>query len=616
MAKIVSVRSFLARISLVLLFLVSPIVVACGGSDATSSNGTATVVTNSTATAAASPVAPVSGRGAGDTLRLFFWQAPTILNPHLSVGTKDLSASRIVYEPLATFNAAGEMLPILAAEVPTLENGGVAADGRSVTWKLKPEVRWADGEPFTADDVVFTYEYITNPEVAAATAGDYTNIATVEAIDDTTVKITFTDVTPNWVEPFVGLRGMILPRHVFQEYAGANAADAPANLMAVGTGPYRVAEFVNEDILIIGGDAVSTNKIVFDVNPFFREPEKPYFQTVELQGGGDSALAAEAALVDGSVDYAWNIQVPAEQLAEMTAGDSQGTLLNPESSYVEYILMNFTDPNAETDAGERSSLEYPHPFLTDLTVRQAIAHAVDRDAIAALYGESGPPTTQVLVSPATLRSPNETPYGYDLIRAKALLDEAGWIDENGDGVREKDGIELSVVFQTSTNTVRQATQEIVKRDLAEIGFRVELKSVDSSIFLGPVADNTSTRRHFYADLEMFAFGSRSPDPGAWLKGWTCNEAAQQANNWSTANWGRYCNEEFDRLYTQSATEIDPAARREFIIQMNDLLIEDVAVIALVERPLSIGINLTIEGLAPSAWDADVWNIADWRRATP
>lgn len=602
--------------SLVLLFLVLPIVVACGGSDATSNDSTAMIATNSTAVAAASPTAPVIGRGAGDTLRLFFWQAPTILNPHLSVGTKDLSASRIVYEPLATFNAAGEMLPILAAEVPTLENGGVAADGRSVTWKLKPEVRWADGEPFTADDVVFTYEYITNPEVAAATAGDYANIAAVEAIDDATVKITFTDVTPNWVEPFVGLRGLILPRHVFQEYAGPNAADAPANLMAVGTGPYKVAEFMNEDILIIGGDAVSTNKIVFDINPFYRYPDKPHFQMVELQGGGDSALAAQAAFVDGSIDYAWNVQVPADQLAEMTGGDSHGTLLNPESSYVEYILINFTDPNTETAAGERSSLEHPHPFLTDLSVRQAIAHAVDRDEIAALYGESGPPTTQILVSPSTLRSPNETPYGYDLIRAGELLDEAGWIDENGDGVREKDGVELSVVFQTSTNTVRQATQEIVKRDLAEIGFRVEIKSVDSSIFLGPVADNTNTRRHFYADLEMFAFGSRSPDPGAWLKGWTCDEAAQQANNWSTANWGRYCNAEFDGLYAQSATEIDPAARREFIIQMNDLLIEDVAVIALVERPLSIGINTAIEGLAPSAWDADVWNIADWRRVAP
>jgi peptide/nickel transport system substrate-binding protein len=599
-----------------LLVVLFPIFGACGGSQSGTADGTATAAIQASSITAAPQLTAVSGRGAGDTLRLLFWQAPTILNPHLSVGTKDLSASRIVYEPLATFNAAGEMLLVLAAEIPTLDNGGVAADGRSVTWKLKSNVRWADGEPFTADDVVFTYEYITNPDVAAATAGDYANIASVEAIDDTTVKITFTDVTPNWVEPFVGLRGMILPRHVFREYAGANAADAPANLMAVGTGAYKVTEFTNEDILIIGGDAVSTNKIRFDINPYYREPDKPFFRAVELQGGGDAALAAEAVLVDGSVDFAWNVQVPADQLAAMMAGSPQGRFVNPESSYVEYILINFTDPNVETADGERSSVEHPHPFLTDLAVRQAIAHSVDRDEIAALYGETGPATTQLLISPATLRSPNETPYDYDLERAAALLDAAGWVDENGDGVREQDGTELSVVFQTSTNTVRQATQEIVKRDLTQVGFRVELKSIDSSVFLGPVADNTNTRRHFYADLEMFAFGSRSPDPGAWFKGWTCAEAAQKANNWATANWGRYCNEEFDRLYEQSATEIDPSKRRELIIRMNDLLVEDVAMVPLVERPLSAAISTMLEGFAPTAWDADVWNLADWRRTSP
>jgi peptide/nickel transport system substrate-binding protein len=604
---------------LALLFVVA-LLAACGGDDGDDGEGAgagAATATTAPATAVvASSTIGTSGRGTGDVLRLLFWQAPTILNPHLSVGTKDLSASRIVYEPLATFNASGEMVPVLAVEVPTLENRGVAADGRSVTWKLKPNVRWADGEPFTADDVVFTWEYIVNPEVAAATSNDYANIASVEALDDLTVKITFDGVTPNWVEPFVGLRGMVLPRHIFEDYAGANAVDAPANLIAVGTGPYKVTEFKNEDILIIGGDAVSTNKIIFDINPYYREPDKPYFRSVELQGGGDATLAAEAVLVDGSVDFAWNVQVPSDQLAAMTAGNPVGQLVNPESSYVEYILINFTDPNVETTGGERSSVEHPHPFLTDLAVRQAIAHSIDREEIAALYGETGPATTQLLISPAALRSPNETPYGYDLERAMSLLEEAGWVDEDGDGVREQDGVELSVLFQTSTNTVRQATQEIVKRDLAQIGFRVELKSVDSSVFLGPVADNTNTRRHFYADLEMFAFGSRSPDPGAWLKGWTCAEAAQQANNWSTANWGRYCNEEFDRLYEQSATEIDPAKRSELIIQMNDLLVEDVAMVPLVERPLSAAISLTLDGYQPTAWDADIWNLADWRRATP
>ena len=120
-------------------------------------------------------------RGAGGTLRLFYWQAPTIINPHLSAGTKDLSASRITYEPLASYDEAGTLVPFLAAEIPSLENGGVAADGRSVTWRLKQGVQWSDGEPFTADDVVFTYEYVANPEVASTSAAVYAGVERVEA---------------------------------------------------------------------------------------------------------------------------------------------------------------------------------------------------------------------------------------------------------------------------------------------------------------------------------------------------------------------------------------------------------------------------------------------------
>jgi peptide/nickel transport system substrate-binding protein len=585
---------------------------ACGGGEESSPRDVPTATT-AAATPSSSPDAtPRSGRGDGDTLRLFYWQAPTTLNPHLSVGSKDQAASRIVYEPLATYDARGVMVPFLAAEIPSVENGGVAADGRSVTWKLRHGVNWADGEQFTADDVLFTYEYITNPQVGAATAGDYAGIERLEIIDDYTVRIHFKDVTPAWSDPFVGVRGMILPRHIFEPFAGANAAAAPANLIAIGTGPYMVSEYINEDTLIIGGDAVSTNRIIFTPNLYFREPNKPFFSAVELHGGGDAALAGQAVLVEGIADFAWNIQIEAGLLEQMLAV-GKGVGVNPSAAFVEYILINFTDPNEQTTSGERSSLEYPHPFLTDERVRQAIAHAVDRDAIHALYGDTGPISTNVLTAPPQFESATPYPYPYDLERAKQLLDEAGWIDTNGDGVREKAGTRLRVTYQTSINPVRNATQEIVKAALEQIGFEVELKSIDASIFLGPVGDNTNTRRHFYADLEMFAYGGRSPDPGAAMQAWTCAQIAQQANNWGGANWGRYCNPEYDALYAQVVHELDPAKRQELFIQMNDLLIADVALIPIVKRPFTSAVANDITGLDPTPWDQDVWNIKDWRR---
>src|SRR6266545_660547 len=180
------------------------------------------------------PTEAVPARGQGGTLTLLYFQAPTIVNPHLSPGTKDLSASRITYEPLASFDKDSKLIPFLAVEAPSLENGQVAADGTSVTWKLKQDIKWADGEPFTADDVLFTYQYIMNPDVKSSSAGSYSEVESVEVLDDYTIKVNFKQPTAAWYAPFVGPFGMIIPRHIFEKYNGVNFADAPENLQAIG----------------------------------------------------------------------------------------------------------------------------------------------------------------------------------------------------------------------------------------------------------------------------------------------------------------------------------------------------------------------------------------------
>lgn len=557
------------------------------------------------------PSVAAEQRGTCGPLRLLFWQAPTTTNPHLSIGIKDLSASRIVYEPLASFDADGGLIPLLATEIPSPENGGVAADGRSVTWKLKPNLKWADGAPFTADDVLFTFEYASSANVGATSRATYRIVRNVEVIDDLTVKVHFKDVNPAWALPFVGVNGMIIPRHLFEKYAGANAQDAPENLKGTGTGAYRVVKFTEEDILIIGEDVVSTIKIVYEPNPFFRELDKPCFERVALQGGGDALTAAKAVFRDGVVDYGYNLQVAVDILQELEA-QGKGTLIAPPTAKTERIMINFSDPNRETGDGERSSVKFPHPFLTDKRVRQAISLGIDRKAISKLYGKVGRVATNMLISPARYNSPNTT-WEFNLEKAASILDQAGWIDTDGDGVREKNEVRLSMVFQTSVNSVRQKTQQIIKNALESIGFEVELKIIDASIFFGPVRDNTNTRRHFYADLEEFTFNNKSPDPGAYLRAWTCGAIAQKANNWSAPNWPRYCNPEFDVLYEQSTTELDSQKRRRLIVQMNDFLINDFAVIPIVERSSAFGISNDLVGIEPTPWDVDVWNIKDWRR---
>jgi peptide/nickel transport system substrate-binding protein len=537
-----------------------------------------------------------------------------MLNPHLTSRAADWAAARVVYEPLASYDASGKLIPFLAAEIPTLENGDVAADGKSVTWRLKQGVRWSDGAPFTADDVKFTYDYITNPATAATTAANYAGIESVDVVDDHTVKITFKEVTPAWSIPFVGVQGLILPKHVFEAYKGDNPVDAPANMLPVGTGPYMAVRYKPEEVLFLGNNLIETVKIIYEPNPYFREPDKPYFSRVELKGGGTVDEAARSVLQVGDVDYANNLQIDANAQQTLEAG-GKGRILAPFGAFVERILLNRTDPNQATADGERSSTQFPHPFFSDLKVRQAFSLAIDRDKIAALYGKTGQTTANVLVSPDSFASPN-TKYVFDPKRAEQLLDEAGWKRPAPGAVREKDGQKLSVLFQTSANPVRQQTQALVKQNLEAIGVEVRLIFYDSSVFLDSDPNNPNNRHHFYADMEMYATGNRSPDPGAYMKNWLCSEIAQKANDWKGLNKERWCNPQYDELYKQSTTETDPEKRKRLFVQMNDLLVDDVVVIPLVRQADISGVSNTLTNVELTPWDADLWNIKDWRRVAP
>jgi peptide/nickel transport system substrate-binding protein len=236
--------------------------------------------------------------------------------------------------------------------------------------------------------------------------------------------------------------------------------------------------------------------------------------------------------------------------------------------------------------------------------------AINREAIAASYGRGGAFTTNILADPPIYASAHNK-YDYDPRKASELLEQAGWVDTNQDGVREKEGMELSLTFQTSIQSLRQKTQEQVKKDLEVVGVAVELKQIDSSIFFGPPENTTDTRRQFYADLEEFAFSNKSPDPTAYLAAWTCDQIAQKENDWSLPNWCRYCNPQFDGLFLQSTTELDQSKRTELFVQMNELLIQDVAVIPLVILTSPSIVKKDLKGYDFTAWDSQVWNIADW-----
>ncbi len=531
--------------------------------------------------------------GGGGPLKLLFWQAPTLLNPHFAIGTKDQEACRIFYEPMAAWDNDGNLLPVLAAEVPSVENGTVAADGRSVVWKLKPGVKWQDGQAVTADDLVFTWQYAKDPATAATTIGSYKD-CTVDKVDDLTVKVTFAKPTPFWADAFVGQAGSILPKHLFADYAGAKSRDAPANLHPVGTGPYRFVEFRPGDML--RGER----------NTDYHLPNRPFFDTLELKGGGDAVSAARAVLQTGEYDFGWNLQVEDEVLKRLEEG-GKGRIDIVFGNYLEFLLLNAADPAAEVD-GEKASLKTKHFAFSDPAVRQAMNLLVDRKSIGAyIYGRTGRPTANTVNGPARFVS-SATQFTFDIAAANKLLDDAGWA-KGSDGIRSKNGQRMQFLYQTSINGPRQKTQAIIKQAAQKAGIAIELKSVAASVFFSSDVANPDTFPHFYADMEMYANNATQPDPTTWMLQYASWEVAQKANKWQGRNIVRWQSPDFDRLYTEAATELDPVKRAALFIRMNDLVVAD-NVLPLIYRG---SVAALIKGLhAPrSGWDNDLWDLPDW-----
>jgi peptide/nickel transport system substrate-binding protein len=538
-----------------------------------------------------------SKRGGGGALKVLWWQGSTLLNPHFAVGTKDQDGSRIFYEPLAVWDPEGNLVPVLAAEIPSVQNGAVGKDGKSVTWKLKKGVQWHDGKPFTADDIVFNWEYAADPATAATTISTYKDIK-VDKVDSHTVKITFAKPTPFWADAFVGVRGMILPKHLFDQFKGAKSREAPTNLKPVGTGPYRFVDFKPGDI------------VRGELNPTYHMPNRPHFDTIEMKGGGDANSAARAVIQTGEYDFAWNLQVEDENLKRMEQGGKGKADITPGGN-IEHIQLNNTDPWKEVD-GERSSLKTKHPFLTDPAVRQALNVLVDRASVQEqIYGRTGIATANFLNEPKKFNSRN-TKYEFNVDKANQILESAGW-KKGADGIRAKDGVKLKMVYQTSNNPLRQKTQAIVKQAAAKAGIEMELKAVTASAYFSSDVANPDTYTHFYTDIQMYTTTMTQPDPETFMGQFTSWEVSTKDNKFQGRNITRWRNEEYDKLYRAAETELDPVKRAALFIKMNDLVIQNIVVIPVVLRPAVAAASNRLKGAEQSGWDSNFWNLENWYR---
>jgi peptide/nickel transport system substrate-binding protein len=535
-------------------------------------------------------------RGGGGALKTLWWQGSTLLNPHFAVGTKDQDGSRIFYEPLASWDPDGNLSPVLAAEIPTLQNGGLAKDGRSVTWRLKKGVAWHDGKPFTADDCLFTWEFAADPATASVSIGTYKDVK-VDKIDSHTIRVTFQKPTPFWADAFCGVRGMVIPKHLFEAFKGAKSREAPNNLKPVGTGPYRFVDFKPGDV------------VRGELNPNYHMPNRPFFDTIEMKGGGDAVSAARAVIQTGEFDYAWNMQVEDEILKRLEQG-GRGKADIVLGGNIEHIQLNNTDPWKDVD-GERSSAKTRHPFLTDPAVRQALNLLVDRASVQEqIYGRTGIATANFLNAPERFNSKNNR-FEFNVEKASQILEAAGW-KRGGDGIRAKDGVKLKMVYQTSINAPRQKNQAIVKQAAAKAGIEMELKSVTASVYFSSDVANPDTYTKFYTDIQMYTTTMTQPDPELFMNQFTSWEVASKDNKWQGRNITRWRNEEYDKTYRAAEGEMDPVKRAALFIKMNDLVIQNQVVVPVVLRPRVAAVSSRLRA-SQSGWDSDFWALHSWYR---
>ncbi len=542
-----------------------------------------------------------------DTVNILFWQAASHLNPYLGNGTKEFEAAALVLEPLARYDPDGVMVPWLVDEIPTVANGGVAEDLTSITWQLSEGITWSDGSPLTAHDVVFSGEFCMNPDTGCTVLSQFANVASIEALDDLTVRINFDSPKPFPYGAFVGYFTPIIQKAQFGDCMGAAALGCnEQNFAPIGTGPFVVEDFRTNDV------------VTYTANPNYRVAGQPAFSRAVFKGGGDAESAARAVLETGEADYAWNLQISPQVLNAMEAA-GQGTVVVAFATNVERLMLNQTNPDPMLDSDTRSVWmadgSNGHPFLQVDAIWMAMSKAIDRGLIASqLYGAGGVATCNVLPGPPIYASANNDDcLVQDIDAANAMLDEAGIMDSDDDGIREYDGIPLQVSYQTSTNAVRQNTQALIKQWWGEIGVDTELRNIDAAVFFGGDIASPDTYSKFYTDIEMYTNGSNGTDPEAYMGNWRTSEIVHPDNSWNGSNIPRWYSEDYDALLDQMASTAVLEERAALTIQMNDMLVQNGVMIPLVYRGSVSAHHNSVSGVDMNAWDSELWNIAEWTR---
>jgi len=473
------------------------------------------------------------------------------------------------------FDDENNPIPVLLTEMPSTDNGGINEDGTVLTFKLRDDIKWSDGTPITSADFKFTYDMYMAPSNAVASTSPYDQFASLETPDDQTVVVTF-------AEPFAPWMGTlwhgILPAHVLQPVFDAEGTLDNAEWSrnpTVSAGPFLFAEW----------ESGSYARFVANEDYWLG---RPMLDEIFIRFVPDDA-AQIAALTGGEGDlgtFFSNSDVP-------TLEDAGVKVYRVFSGYNEGIYF-YLDP------------EKAHPALLDVNVRQAIAYATDREAICRdlLLGLTQPAATIWDNTPFV--DPAIEPYPFDPAKANELLDAAGWVDSNGDGTRDKDGVELELTYGTTTREVRRDTQAVFQQQLADVGIKVELLNFDSDIYFGGYAEDGPAAT---GQLDIFEYSTTTNFPDPQTYDFMCAEIPSDESP-AGVNWSALCDEQLDALFQKQATQVDFAERQATFYEITNMVFDQVYWLGIWQDPDLWGVNERLSGVRISG-ATPFYNISEW-----
>ena len=474
------------------------------------------------------------------------------------------------------YDENNEVYPKLLTEMPSFENGGISEDGLTITMHLRDDIKWSDGEPLTSDDFKFTWEMTVDPNNVVNSTYPEDQIASVDTPDAQTVVLNFSAPLANWQALYTG----IIPAHILRPVYEADGTLDNAewnNNPSVGCGPYNFAEW----------ESGSYARFVRNDN-YFDAPAK--IDELFIRFVPDDT-AQTAALVAGDADL--GLFIPYSEISKLK--DAGVSIMTESSGYNEGWFFQV-------------SPEFSHPAMLDVNVRKAVAMSVDfeafnRDVNLGLVHQPG----SFWDGLPYYNNPAVEPYPYDPEGAKALLDAAGWVDSNGDGTRDKDGVEFVIQHGTTTREVRQELQAVAQQQLAEVGIKLEILNYDSDVFWGGYDEGGPTYTGELDIQEWSDAPSGFPDPDVYY--WLCSEIPT-AESPTGANSFFLCDEELDALMQLQATQLDPAERQKSISQINQIFHDKVYWVGAWQDPdlWAVGPRLTgvkFSGVSP------FFNVAEW-----